>query len=640
MPRYYVSGCNRPISLLGELGFILDPITLNLGCETKALVGSFTQLEAIERCRVCKHCVVDEYLQKPPTAAPARQVDIGTFALTGLRTQEAARAASAPALQPQQRYESRLARPDEVQQLPSPSSWVAAANLAQRMMADPEFAARVEQGWKAVDEGRVTPLAEVQQRLGDVPTENAVMGIDISQFLVTVPVPAGAQVVPASAPHLAPAVTLPMPDVQTAVSPEAVDEVLAQQYVPGKYADVPQLNNVGAQAPAANWWDETQYNGTLVQVMPDERCPELLPSLDDLLPPDAPRGPSLMGNSKLRPFRKCLRRGFYEVVMGLRRPVEPERFYQGRVKLSALCLGALVHELLRQHYLGRDWEAVLPPILDHYPKLANEALRLVQQHNTSRDADDRDKWDVRFAEMESRLYLPARRVVGKGKGRGAKKISVCITARHDLGIRVKQAHEPRLPPHEKSQQIWIVDHKTIENVSRDATAAYAHDVQVLQNLVCYRDGWCETPAGWRKSAEVYGPAAGFVLNLIGKAQNHDPNAHLIRTRYTVSPTILDEFVTNTADFVYEELLPRLLGTNGAKEATWPKGYDCRDPVTSQACPYMQVCEQGGIAKVNLAAIYDPPRPLDPQALLAPEKPAARPTGRRKGKSAAAEVEAK
>ena len=612
MPRYYVSGCNRPISLLGELGFILDPITLDLGCETKALVGASTQSEAVERCRICKHCVVDEYLQPVPwsRAEPRPAAAAATPApVVALQPQ-----------QPQQRYESRLTRPDEVQRPPAATLDIGTFALT---------------GLRTQEAARAAS-APALQALPNAPTENAVMGIDITQFLAPGPTPG---------PNLAQRVMglqpLPMPDVQTAVSPEAVNEVLAQEPPSSGVLQAPRapvLSTSNSDPP--NWWNAPQYDQTLVQVMPVDDALAPLPSLDDLLPPDAPRGPSLMGNSKLRPFRKCLRRGFYEVVMGLRRPIEPERIYQGRVKPSALCLGALVHELLRQHYLGRDWEAVLPPILDHYPKLAGEALRLVQQHNTTRDAEDRDKWDVRFAEMESRLYLPPRKVAGKGKGSGAKKISVCITARHDLGVRVKAAHEARLPPHEKAQQVWIVDHKTIENVSRDATAAYAHDVQVLQNLVCYRDGWCETPAGWRKSAEVYGPAAGFVLNLIGKAQNHDPNAHLIRTRYIVSPAILDEYRDNTADWLYEELLPRLLSAACAKENTWPKGWDCRDPMTSQACPYMQVCEQGGIAKVNLAAIYSPPQPLDPTALLAPEKPATRATGRRKGRAAAAEVEGK
>ena len=507
MHRYYVSGCNKPIALLGEIGFILDPTQLDLGCETKALVGAWAQPEAVNRCRVCKHCVVDEYLQAPPAAVTPQ-------------TQ---------------------APPPQLQALP------------------------------------LAPLVPLS-------------GVFTS------------------------AQPTPVPDVQVAVGPEAVDEVLSP--------------------PQANWWDAPQYD------LQQAAEPSQQPSLEALLPQDSPRGGSLFGASKLRLFRKCLRRGFYEVVMGLRRPVAPERIYQGKTKLSALCLGQLVHELLRQHYLGRDWRQVLPSILDHYPRLADEALRLVEQHNATREAKDRSEWDVRFTEMESRLYLPPRKVAGKGTGRGAKKISVCISARHDLGVRVKQSGEARLPPHEKAQQIWIVDHKTIENVSKDATAAYAHDVQVLQNLICYRDGWCETPAGWRRSAEVYGPAAGFVLNLIGKAMNHDPNSHLIRTRYVVSPAILDEYAANTTDWLYEEVLPRLLGKDYTNESTWPKGWDCRDPMTSQACPYMQICEQGGIAKVNLSALYSPPQPMDPQSLLAPEKPAGSRKGNRKGKSAAAEVEAK
>lgn len=38
--------------------------------------------------------------------------------------------------------------------------------LAARMAADPEFVRRTEEGWKALDEGRCTPLDEVKKKLG------------------------------------------------------------------------------------------------------------------------------------------------------------------------------------------------------------------------------------------------------------------------------------------------------------------------------------------------------------------------------------------------------------------------------------------------------------------------------------------
>jgi hypothetical protein len=38
-------------------------------------------------------------------------------------------------------------------------------DLAAQMAADPEFVRRAEEGWKAIDEGRCTPLDEVKKKL-------------------------------------------------------------------------------------------------------------------------------------------------------------------------------------------------------------------------------------------------------------------------------------------------------------------------------------------------------------------------------------------------------------------------------------------------------------------------------------------
>jgi hypothetical protein len=41
------------------------------------------------------------------------------------------------------------------------------ADLAAQMAADPEFVRRTEEGWRALDEGRGSSLADVKRRLGD-----------------------------------------------------------------------------------------------------------------------------------------------------------------------------------------------------------------------------------------------------------------------------------------------------------------------------------------------------------------------------------------------------------------------------------------------------------------------------------------
>ena len=361
------------------------------------------------------------------------------------------------------------------------------------------------------------------------------------------------------------------------------------------------------------------------------------PAFHTLLPQDSPIGGSVFGASTLRAFRSCMRAGYYGIVRGFRRRHEVEEPGYGKEpRLDALVLGTLVHELLRLHYLTRSEEAaaLLERVAANWPFMAAEADRLVTYHQEHYAEQDAARWDVRFAELECRVYLKARKVKGL-----PKRISICLSARPDLGVARKAADQPRLPPGEPAKEgIVLCDHKTTAQVSKESSQAYQHDPQMLQQFGCYGYG---VLADGRLAAEVYGPPLALVVNTIGKAIQHDPAKHLVRPMIMFADALVREYLGSTEAWVYEELVPRLFSPGCQNENTWPKCWQCRDPSTGRGCSFLRLCEAGGIARTNPDGLYRVERPLDPQALLYPSdppKPAKR--GRKARGAAVADLEAK
>lgn len=448
------------------------------------------------------------------------------------------------------------------------------------------------------------------------------------------------------APEPAPATPDPAPPPSPASAddmPQWMRDMLAPQQPP----PTPELP-LTPESPAPEPEQRTELQAGAVPAAPAPPDPfaegplQLAP-FHTLLPKDVETGPSVLGNSTLRPFKLCWRMGYYQTIKGLRRYRKIEDTYtsaRGYVynKFDPLALGTLVHVLLALFYKGVEsiW-AVLEPIKPHYPKLCAEAERLVTNYLNKWAERDRNAFDVRFVELESRLYYKKKRVKA-----ARKNLSLCVSSRHDLGYRDLRPGESRLPPGVAAERgIKICDHKTSGAVTEDSKTSYRHDPQVLQNAASYMHGNSILEDGTlgAPSAARFGPMTHFIVNIIGKAQDHDPDKHLVRVAHIVPDDVLTGFVDDTRNWLYGELAERLFSPAWYDEDTWEKSYLCRDPATGKTCVFMEICERGGLRRFNPAESYvvNPRGPYDPERLLAPEKPK---KTRKKKAACAVEVEAK
>jgi hypothetical protein len=322
---------------------------------------------------------------------------------------------------------------------------------------------------------------------------------------------------------------------------------------------------------------------------------------DDPLPPDAKPtlneclksvgiegGPSLFGWSQISQFRQCLRKGFYSVVLGLKKaeltdadgsPIVPD-------KLSPLDVGTLVHACLEVHYNRVPFSKVLDAVKPHYPLLAAEALRLVGQYVDYYQAFDELNWDVRSTEIESRYVLPRKKIRGKSR-------AFMVSARTDLVVRdLNDGRIARLPPGEPASEVYLHDFKTAARVYGNMATSYRHDGQVLMNLLAFNRGFSVNPDGTlgKANGERLGPAKGLGIAIIGKAAKFNPNEHLKRFRIPVDDAMISEFEKSVTTFLQDEVFDRWLAPGCHDLSNWPKSYVCKDALTGTPCPFIELCE--------------------------------------------------
>lgn len=350
-------------------------------------------------------------------------------------------------------------------------------------------------------------------------------------------------------------------------------------------------------------------------------------------------GPSLLGPSAIRTARKCLRAFFYERVLGIQMRREPEYHREdGTVKFNVLILGTLVHYLLQRHYEGKSVD--LSNVAQHYPAIANEAMRLYAQYIDKYYHTDQQMLDIRAVEHETRYVLPKRRVKSAGKQK-----QLMVSMRSDLVFAKRQPGAGVLPPGELPKDgLTIHDFKTAGRITRDIgdTLKWAHEIQVLQSIALWNEGRAVLPNGQlatQTNAETLGTVREFSLTFIGKAQDHDPEKHLVRTDPVIPRSdVIESYRDELANFVYEEIAERLYHKEGMQEGTWSKSYLCTDPVTHFTCPFLTICTKGGLANYNPETKYSQVefKVVSPETIEAPTAK----RGRKKKADAAADVENK
>lgn len=368
-------------------------------------------------------------------------------------------------------------------------------------------------------------------------------------------------------------------------------------------------------------------------------------AVDALLDRLGHKGGSVFGWSILGRFRRCLRAGYYYTVLGWRpKPRPPESVNdKGKVQYDPFALGSLVHACSECYLCSLyDLEAhlvIVDSIKPFYPGLAAETQRLWGYYLDRYAANDSSTWDVRFVELESRYYYPARKC-------GSRRMSLCISSRHDAGFAQLDPGAPRRPLGERYEagRVYVHELKTTAQMSSDSAAGFRHDPQVLQNLVCARFGRpVERDGALAKVTmeERYGPVEGVVITQIGKALNHDPNKHMARERYPVALPLVEEYRDTLGDWLYEELGPRLFSDENVrlKPSTWPKSYtECRDVVTNRQCPFLRMCENVTGVLPQPEVWYDRADTLNLTLLEAKTAPKAKAKRGRKAKASAQVVD--
>lgn len=370
-------------------------------------------------------------------------------------------------------------------------------------------------------------------------------------------------------------------------------------------------------------------------------------------------GGSLMGWSKLKCAKLCLRQFFYEYVLGLR--VKREPTYANPIedspvdtdepspvavrsaktdagKISALDLGSLVHACIEAFYRTGDLEAMWAPaeaVKRQYPALALETRRLVNFYLRRFNEDEAQNWDNRAVERESRYYFPARKCAGKRR-------ALCISARHD-GIyrQLPVGSSARLPPGKRAApgEARIAEIKTTATLTYNRLRGFYQDAQLMANLLTYNHGHAVKKDGTvlkQSTAELFGSTDTVTVTWIGKGKTQDINKDIERVDYAIPDTRVLEFAADIEDWYYEELGDRLFSAHYLEPATWRKDWLCKDiHYMSWICPFLSLCEAGCNARWEYQ--YEQRNPLNRDLL---EKPKHLDKGTKGGKKVAAVVEGK
>lgn len=117
------------------------------------------------------------------------------------------------------------------------------------------------------------------------------------------------------------------------------------------------------------------------------------------------------------------------------------------------------------------------------------------------------------------------------------------------------------------------------------------------------------------NAQLFGSTDSILVTHIGKAKKQDADA-IERIRIVIPQEVVEEYMNQTADWLYEDFGPRLFHPSCNDPATWPKSYLCKDIwYKGWTCPYMPICEN---PQGDYAAFYETGRVIDPAALEKPK----------------------
>jgi len=329
-------------------------------------------------------------------------------------------------------------------------------------------------------------------------------------------------------------------------------------------------------------------------------------------------GGSLMGWSKLKDARLCLRSFYYKYVLGLERK-STDQIWETQPdpkKVSARDLGVLVHAALENFYRHGDVAAMLEPIeaiKGAHPQLSLEGRRLCNFYLRRFNDIEVKEWDVRCVERESRYYYPARKA-------GGKRRRCCITSRLDGCYRQMRPGEGRLPPGTRAaDNLRIHELKTVQYIGGRLRGFY-QKAQLLQQLLTFNHGHLVSKNGdvlAKSLNDIVGETWSITVTHLGKAMKQDPEKDITRTTFSIPAERVERYRESMGDWYYEEVLDRLFSEKKDDPRTWPMSWLCEDVhFTGWNCPFIPLCEAD---EVDVDSLYTQGRKLDPASLEMPAK---------------------
>lgn len=329
-------------------------------------------------------------------------------------------------------------------------------------------------------------------------------------------------------------------------------------------------------------------------------------------------GGSLMGWSKLKDARLCLRSFFYKHVLGLERKSNDQIWetQPDPKKVSARDLGTLVHAALENFYRHGDVAAMLEPIeaiKGQYPQLSLEGRRLCNFYLRRFNDIEVKEWDVRCVERESRYYFPSRKT-------GGKRRRCCITSRLDGCYRQMRPGESRLEPGRRAQDnLRIHELKTVQYIGGRLRGFY-QKAQLLQQLLTFNHGHLVGKNGdvlAKSLNDIVGETWSITVTHLGKAMKQDPNKDIERTTFSIPTERVERYRVSMGDWYYEEILDRLFSETAEDPRTWPMSYLCEDlHFQGWNCPFIPLCEAD---EIDVDSLYTQGRRLRPTDLEMPAK---------------------
>ncbi len=294
-------------------------------------------------------------------------------------------------------------------------------------------------------------------------------------------------------------------------------------------------------------------------------------------------GGSTRGWSAMSLAPKCWRLAFYTLVKGYQ-PLRPS---------DALDKGTLFHSCMECHFRsgGQETEKPLQVVEADMPELVAKVRRLIRARMQMWGAEEARTHDIRALEYEVVCRIEGKATMGAYAGH---YVVAPVSSKFDLVFGRRAPDAPLAPPGPLPDGVSILDYKTTSRATRDKTAGYGMDAQLLLMAYNWRAGGLD---------QVFGPLRSIIIELIVDTKEL-PLRHL---EIMVEDADVERFMRFLIPWAVnlESMLALAEGERDDEE-NWPMNYaGCH--TAYGLCKFWDLCETRGRA-TSLYAVHPDFRP--------------------------------